>query len=193
MTLAETKRVIKFLFERSGKAEPTEHQLELAASMELRWFTPKQAKKLLEYAGKLKLFESDDEGKLVLNFNPEDIQIPVGFKPHEDLIDKLELKLDELVEERQGELALQTQPEKTEPESEDEVQEDLFMRIITRITEDKGLEKTDVISRINKKQREIDLEIEVLALLVAQDLGVDVKELVDEVETEMVRRVKELF
>ena len=185
--------MIKFLFERSGKAEPTEHQLELAASMELRWFTPKQAKKLLEYAGKLKLFESDDEGKLVLNFNPEDIQIPVGFKPHEDLIDKLELKLDELVEERQGELALQTQPEKTEPESEDEVQEDLFMRIITRITEDKGLEKTDVISRINKKQREIDLEIEVLALLVAQDLGVDVKELVDEVETEMVRRVKELF
>lgn len=193
MTLAETKRVIKFLFELSGKTEPTEHQLELVASMELRWFTPKQAKKLLDYAGKLNLFQSDDKGKLVLNFDPEDIQIPTGFKPHEDLIDKLELKLDELIEERNGELALQTQSEKTGPESEDEAHEDLFMRIIAKITGEKGLEKTDVISKINKKQRKIDLEIEVLALLVAQELQVHVKDIIDEVETVMARRVKELF
>jgi hypothetical protein len=158
--------------------------------MELRWFTPKQAKKLLDYAGKLNLFGSDDESKLVLNFDPDDIQIPVGFKPHEDLIDKLELKLDELVKEREDETALQTESGKTEPDSGNE---DLFMRIIARIAEDQELEKTDVISRINKRQRKIDLEIEVLALLVAQDFGVDVKELADEVETEMAKRVEEQF
>ena len=190
MTLAETKRVIKFLFERSGETQPTEHQLELVASMELRWFTPKQAKKLFDHARELNLFESDDDGKLVLKFDPEDIQIPVGFKPREDLLERLDTKRDELIEERQDELAVQTDKRKTKPDSGGE---DLFMQIINRITEKKGLEKTEVISKINKKQREIDLEIEVLALLVAQELQVDVKDLTDNVEAEMARRVREQF
>ena len=193
MTLAETKRVIKFLFERSGKNEPTEQQLELVASMELRWFTPKNAKKVLEFANKLGLFKSVDDEKLVLNFDPEDIQIPVGFKPHEDLLDRLENKLEELVQERQGELEVQSGAGKKDRDKSEQVREDLFMKIISRIIEDKNVEKTEVISRINKKQRKVDLEIEVLALLVAQEYGVEVKELAEEVETEMARRVREHF
>jgi hypothetical protein len=193
VTLAETKRVIKFLVERSGKNEPTEQQLELVASMELRWFSPKNAKKLLKYADKLSLFQHLDEGKLILNFDPEDVQIPVGFKPHEDLLDRLEDKLEELIQERQGELEVQSKPEDKISVKKDEKQEDLFMKIITRITEKKNIDKTEVISKINKKQRNVDLEIEVLALLIAQEYGVDIKDLADDVEAEMARRVREQF
>jgi hypothetical protein len=193
VTLAETKRVIKFLFERSGKNEPTEQQLELVASMELRWFTPKNAKKILDYANKLRLFESSGDGKLVLNFDPDDIQIPVGFKPHEDLLDRLEEKLEELVQERQGELEVQSGAGKKDEDKCEQAREDLFMKIISRITEEKNVDKTEVISRINKKQRKVDLEIEVLALLVAQEYGVDVKDILDEVESELARRVRDQF
>ena len=193
MTLAETKRVMKFLFERSGKNEPTEQQLELVASMELRWFTPKNAKKLLEFANKLRLFKHVNGEKLTLNFDPDDIQIPVGFKPHEDLLDRLEDKLEELVLERQGELEVQSGAGKKDEDKSEPPREDLFMKIISRITEDKNVEKTEVISRINKKQRKVDLEIEVLALLVATEYGVKIDDLADEVETEIAKRVKEQF
>ncbi|MCK5559669.1 MAG: DUF2240 family protein [Thermoplasmata archaeon] len=200
MTISETKRVVKFLFERNGKSELTEQQLELTASMELRWFTPTNAKRLIEIARDLEILKSTDEDTLVLNFDPAEIKIPMGFKPHENLLEKLEDKYKELsaqIEEAQEVAAGGTKDKGTakkhDPEALDRSQDDLFMKIINKIAETKDLEKTEVISKINKRQRERGFEIEVLALIIAREHGVDITEFLDEADREMAIRVKEQF
>ncbi len=56
-------------------------------------------------------------------------------------------------------------------------------RIIRRIAEKTGKGAKDVLAEINRKHEELDfLAIEVVALIVAKDYGVDVSDLIDEVE-----------
>jgi hypothetical protein len=189
---------VKFLFERNGESALSEQQLELTASMELRWFTPKNAKRLIELAKGLEILSTTEEGSLVLNFEPAEIKIPVGFKPHDDLLEKLEQKHEELSAhkneaERPSETVKAAAPSSPSPGEIGKAQDDLFMKIIDKIAKAKDLEKTEVISKINKRQREQGFEIEVLALIIANEYGVDIAEFLEDAEQIMVGRVKEQF
>ena len=67
------------------------------------------------------------------------------------------------------------------------------MKLITKIAAAEELDMTDVISSVNKKQRVLDLEIEVLAMLIARERGIDITEFLDAAEQQMAKRVRVQF
>ena len=62
-------------------------------------------------------------------------------------------------------------------------EENVLDRIISRIAEKTGKNAREVLSEINKKHEELNLlAVEVVALIVAREKGVNVSDLIDEVE-----------
>lgn len=87
--IEDAKRVIAFVFERSGKKGLTPSDFYLTLSMDLRWCSVEKAKRFLRYGLDKKLL-SNIEGKLYPNFPLEDIEIPLGFKPR--IFDEIEVE-----------------------------------------------------------------------------------------------------
>jgi len=66
---------------------------------------------------------------------------------------------------------------------------DELNKIIRRISERTGKDAKEILAEINKRHEELKfLAIEVVALIVAKELGVDVKDLIDEVEELIIKR-----
>ena len=62
-------------------------------------------------------------------------------------------------------------------------EENVLDRIISRIAEKTGKNAREVLSEINKKHEELNLlAVEVVALIVAREKGVNVSDLIDKVE-----------
>ncbi len=62
-------------------------------------------------------------------------------------------------------------------------EENVLDRIISRIAEKTGKNAKEVLAEINKKHEELNLlAVEVVALIVAREKGVNVSDLIDEVE-----------
>jgi len=80
-------------------------------------------------------------------------------------------------------------PSKKVLESMDDIP--VFLRIVDKIARATDSERSDVISKINRKQSSLRLSIEVVALLYAVSLDVDVKPFLEDVEKELIERVKE--
>lgn len=68
--------------------------------------------------------------------------------------------------------------------------ESVFDQIVQEIAEKTGKSISEIISLINKKQEELGsiLSVEVTALIVARDLGIDVSRYIDEVEREVLNQ-----
>lgn len=65
----------------------------------------------------------------------------------------------------------------------------MLNKIIRRISERTGKDAKEILAEINKRHEELKfLAIEVVALIVAKELGVDVKDLIDEVEELIIKR-----
>ena len=65
----------------------------------------------------------------------------------------------------------------------------MLNKIIKRISERTGKDAKEILAEINKRHEELKfLAIEVVALIVAKELGVDVKDLIDEVEELIIKR-----
>ena len=78
MTDAEIRIIIAFLFKRSGKEELSLSELYLPLSMDMKWFSPKQAREIMNSALKQKLLTK--KGELVKpNFDYKNVVVPVGF------------------------------------------------------------------------------------------------------------------
>jgi hypothetical protein len=91
------KQAIAVLFQRKSKDSLTEKEFVFSASIDMRWFTPKAAQKLLDIALQLNLL-SKTEGELRPNFDIEKVAVPLEFKPSEDILDvKVEDLLSKLV------------------------------------------------------------------------------------------------
>ncbi len=134
-------------FLRKGKETLKDNEFLLALAIDLNWFTPESAKKILIQAEKEGLIKS--EGGLVTpSFDLAKVDIPPGFRPAQGVFEK----------------------------------KALFDRIIERIIQGTGMEKRKVISLINKKHEELCklVEIEVSAILVALENGIEVDDLIDE-------------
>jgi hypothetical protein len=78
--MSELTYTVSMPFKRKGKESLKDMEFVMALSMDLKWFTPEQAKSVLAEAQKSGLLKRD--GDLVLpSFDISKIEIPSGFKP----------------------------------------------------------------------------------------------------------------
>lgn len=118
----------------------------MTLSMDLNWFKPDIAKVFVQAAVDSGII-ARDKGMLKAQFNLEDVEIPMGFKPDASMFQE----------------------------------KDVFEQIVDRIMGDTGLEKRNIVARINKKRSETAglFTIEVLGILVAKEHGVMVDDLIE--------------
>jgi len=95
---------------------------------------------------------------LSLTFDPSTIQIPQGFTPTISILKKKETS------------------------------DNLLMRIIQAISEKTHEEKKRVMAKVNTMVIEMNIDVEVAALLLASEMGIDVKGFRDEVKSEVMKR-----
>jgi hypothetical protein len=148
--LERLKEVIAFLFNRSGKEEMTAQELRLAMSMDLRWFTPKEAEEIVDAFQNRRLLTRKGGGGLRPAFSYKKLSLERDFRPSKELL--------------MGSAG----------------EEPLFVRMVGHITDRADLEKRHVISRVNRKAGELGIEVEAAAMLVGDELGVDMRPFADD-------------
>jgi len=78
--MSELYYTVSMPFKRKGKEQLKDMEFVMALSMDLKWFTPEQARSVMAEAQKTGLLKSD--GELVRpSFDISKIEIPSGFKP----------------------------------------------------------------------------------------------------------------
>jgi len=142
--MSDLQKSIAVLFRRKGKEILTEREFVFSASMDLRWFSPKEAQKLLD-AGLSGGYLQRKNGNVFPTFDCAIVEVPLDYKPSRDVLDQLPAR-----------------------------QADLFSEIVDRIVKAKSVSKREVVSRVNKKQELMGIDVEPAALLVASDYGVSV-------------------
>ncbi len=80
----ESKKVISFIFKRSGKNLLHKSDFYLSLSIDLKWFSPEQAKDFINYSIKNKLL-LEKNNLLKPNFDISKITIPFGYTPNKIL------------------------------------------------------------------------------------------------------------
>ncbi len=155
----EMKKAIAFLFKRKGRENMSDKDFVMSASMDLRWFPPKDAQRLLQAGLDLKLLVSE-EGKIRPAFDVTGIELPIDYSPPPTIL--------------QVEALAQS----------------VFNKIIDRITKASNLEKRQIVSLINTTQDNLDVEVEVAALIVGKEMGVDVSDLLKQTEDEVASRLR---
>jgi hypothetical protein len=78
--MEEVKKAIAFLFKRKGREAMSEKDFVMSASMDLGWFPPKEAQRLMQIGLDSKLLLVVD-GKLKLSFDAAGMDIPLDYKP----------------------------------------------------------------------------------------------------------------
>lgn len=153
---SEIKIIISFLFKRSGKEELTASELYLPLSMDLKWFSPKEAKDFVNSA-LLQNFLIKKGDQIKSNFDYKKIAVPVGFYPSKQTF---EGEKDKVNEERQ----------------------DVMKLIICQIAEKTEQDEQSVFEEIKEASNERDISLEVAALLVSRKYDIVVSAFLDQVE-----------
>lgn len=157
MSVTILQQTIASLFKRKGAKEIPSRDLELLASMELRWFEPKDARKIMESAIKLGLL-NEHGNKLKITFDYNTINIPIAFKPPKDLYEQL-----------------------------NQDNQSLFMQIVNHISISTDIPEKDIIAEINEKQQRANdyLTLETLAILYGKSKDVDVDSFIPVVKSKL--------
>ena len=83
--MAEIEQALAQIFRKKGKSSLTEKEFVFAASLDLRWFTPKEAQKLLDIGLESQLLTRDG-GELSPNFDHLATVTPSGFTPSPEML-----------------------------------------------------------------------------------------------------------
>jgi hypothetical protein len=137
----ELQKSIAVLYKSKGREELTEKEFVFSASMDLRWFSPKEAQKLMEAGLSGGLLERKN-GSLIPTFDYAGVSVPIDYKPPKTALDE--------------------GPKKNM---------DLFTEVVERIVRAKSVPKREVVSRVNRAQEMLGIDIEPAALLVASSYG----------------------
>jgi hypothetical protein len=129
----------------------TERDFVLTASMDFRWFPPKDAQRLLDTAIESELVTPKD-GEIAATFDLKSVEIPLDFTPGPDVF---------RVRSRET---------------------DVFTQMLEKMSEGSEVDEKTLISKINSVQDYMDVTIEVAALIVARELGVDLSSFYDAVK-----------
>ena len=148
--MEKLKEVIAFLYNRAGKEELTGQELRLAMSMDLRWFSPKEAEEIVDLFQNKRLLVRKGSGGLRPAFNHKNLTIDRDLHPTK--------------EELLGGSG----------------DEPLFVRMVGHITDRADEEKRNVISRVNRKAGDMGIEVEAAVMLVGDEMGVDMGPFADE-------------
>ena len=140
----ELRYAIALLFKRKGRDELTEREFVLSASMDLRWFPPRDAQRLLQLGLDTNLLESHG-GNIRPAFPIDSVEVPRDFVPTAKTL------------------------EVATPASED-----VFLRIVDAIVAHTKSDRRNVIATINAVQEKLDVDVEVAALVAARQAGLDV-------------------
>ena len=143
--MSDLEKSIALLFKRKGKEFLTEREFVFSASMETRWFSPKDAQKLLD-AGITGGYLDKKNGNVFPTFDLLKVDVPLDYKPSKDVLERVPKR-----------------------------RQDLFSEIVDRIVKTKSVSKREVVSRVNKKQELLGIDVEPAALLVASDYGLSVE------------------
>lgn len=72
--------------------------------------------------------------------------------------------------------------------SADKEEVSIFAQLVQLISDKGGLKKRDAVARINRTQERLGVDVEVAAVLVARDLGIDVTSYLEPVKKEILSR-----
>jgi len=159
---SEAEIIITFLFKRSGKEELSLSEFYLSLSMDLKWFSPKQAKAFVSHAVEQKLLIK--KGDLVKpNFGYKKVVVPIGFHPSKQLFEEKE-------------------------EGIKEEKEDVVKTIIDRIVKKTGLDAQSIAEKIKDIEKEKNITSEVAALLVGKEYDVILDDCFEEIENKIFRK-----
>ncbi len=142
--MEELRDAIALLFKRKGRDELSEREFVLSASMDLRWFPPRDAQRLLQLGLETKLLESRD-GSIRPAFDVSAIDVPRDYVPSAAIL-----------------------------EVPTPAAEGIFLRIVEAIAAKTRTDRKAVIASVNAIQERFDIDLEVAALVVARQMGVDV-------------------
>ena len=147
---SEEEIIIAFIFKRSGKVELDFSEMYLTLSMDLKWFTPDDAKDFVNNALKQKLLIKKAEA-LRPGFEINKIDVPLGFKPTSKIFDKKE----------------------KEP-----LNASILNEIVEKIAEKAKIKKEDIYEKIKKIEQEKHINSDVAALLICKDFDIDLEKFV---------------
>jgi len=149
---SEAHIIIAFLFKRSGKTALKDSELYLPLSMELGWFSTKEAQEFVTHAANHALLEKKD-GMLYPLFAIDAIDIPVGFTPSKKTFKDTTLK-----------------------------EKNIIDTIITHIREKTNHDSKKIQKEIKQVEHEKQLLPEVAALYIARAYNIDIAAWSDTVE-----------
>ncbi len=155
MATDDLRRAIAFLFKRRGRDELSEKEFVLSASMDLRWFPPKDAQRLLQAGLETKLLDAE-AGMIRPTFDPASVEVPRSFSPTTNMLEV---------------------PRATP--------EDVFLKVVEAITVHTKSDRRTVIASINAIQERMDLDFEIAALFAARKAGLDVAPFLPAVRTRL--------
>ena len=147
--VSEAEIIIAFLFKRSGKEELSLSEFYLTLSMDLKWYTPKEAKDFVKQALQDNLLTKKGES-VKTSFDYKKIVVPVGFLPTKKIVKEKEEKLEESL--------------------------DVIEKIINHIVEKTGESKQNIVKKIKEVEEEKNIVSEVAALLVGKEYNIDVED-----------------
>ena len=151
----EHKIIISFVFNRSGKREMSFSEFYLTLSMDLNWFTPDNAKTFTKNAVDNSLLK--EEKKFIKpNFNIEEIKIPIGFSPSENVFQKKDIKEEKI--EKQQEVSI-------------------LNMLVEKIVEKSNLDRKTILRQIKEIEKEKNLSIEIAALLIGKEYKLNFDEI----------------
>lgn len=96
--MEDLRKAVALLFKRKGKDALTEKEFVFSASMDMRWFSPKDAQRLLDLSREAGLV-SLEGGDLVPTFDVREVKAPMDFTPSTGL---LEAEVDDLFQKLVG-------------------------------------------------------------------------------------------
>jgi hypothetical protein len=154
---SEAKIIIAFLFNRSGKTALKDTEVYLPLSMELGWFSTKEAQEFVKYSLTKELFIKKD-GLLHPNFPVEKTSIPVGFTPTKKLFNE---------------------------QTHDEKKERLLEDIVAQISTQTNRNHQEVLKETTSEEKEKKILPEVAVLFLARKYNVEMTDWYDAVEQKL--------
>jgi hypothetical protein len=154
---SEAKIIIAFLFNRSGKTALKDTELYLPLSMELGWFSTKEAQEFVKYSLKKELLIKKD-GLLHPIFPVEKTSIPVGFTPTKKLFSE---------------------------KKKEQKKENILEEIVAQITSQTNRSHEDILKEITSEEKEKNILPEVAVLYLTRKYNVDMTDWYDVIEQKL--------
>ncbi|MDR0778653.1 MAG: DUF2240 family protein [Methanomassiliicoccaceae archaeon] len=151
----ELKFTAAAFFRNKGKNVVTEDEFVMGISMDMRWVSPTDAKDVLSLLIRENYLVKDG-GYLRPAFDVHTADVPLGFKPSNDLVLKAK------------------KPKKAVPDVQTG---DLLSELMAK-AESLGMKRKDFVVSVNAIQKRLNVDIEVAALLMLRDNGADIHEYV---------------